>query len=141
MYAFGFSDPTRISEDWGTIKNIAAQYVDEIRSVQPEGPYYLGGYSVGGLIALEIASIFLENEEQVGLLVMIDTFPWILESRTNTIKLRESASFASDKVKVSKVLNFSLRTFDTIAFAIVSLHRFGISLSSFALNPILFTHR
>ena len=100
MYAFGFSDPTRVSEDWCSIRNLALQYVKEIRSIQPEGPYYLGGYSVGGLIALEIATIFLEEQEPVGLLVMIDTFPWVPEARGNTKKLRDAGSFGSDKVKV-----------------------------------------
>ena len=101
MYAFGFEDPTLISGDWGSIRDIAIKYVTEIRSIQPEGPYYLGGYSVGGLIALEMASILLEDKEQVGLLVMVDTLPWIPEARINTKKLRESLSFAFDKFKVS----------------------------------------
>ena len=34
---------------------MAAWYVKEIRGVQPQGPYLLGGWSMGGLIALEAA--------------------------------------------------------------------------------------
>ena len=38
-----------------TVETMAAHYVQEIRSFQPEGPYYLGGYSMGGLVAFEMA--------------------------------------------------------------------------------------
>ena len=37
-----------------SIEAMVAAYYDEIRAVQPDGPYYLGGYSLGGLIALEL---------------------------------------------------------------------------------------
>src|SRR5581483_10772790 len=36
-------------------EDIAAHYVQEIQTVQPEGPYYLGGYCLGGTLALEMA--------------------------------------------------------------------------------------
>ena len=101
MYAFGFTDPAHVSEDWGSIRSLAMQYVKEMQVIQPEGPYFMGGYSAGGLIALEMASILLEIKEQVGLLVLIDTFPWIPDARTNTKKILESISTGIDKVKVS----------------------------------------
>src|SRR5262249_16494310 len=38
-----------------TIEAIAADYLKDIQAVQPEGPYFLGGFSVGGMIAFELA--------------------------------------------------------------------------------------
>jgi len=56
-----------------TIEAMAAQYVDAIRSVDPEGPYRLAGYSAGGVIALEMAQQLIESGAKVALLAMIDT--------------------------------------------------------------------
>ncbi|HMH62944.1 MAG TPA: alpha/beta fold hydrolase, partial [Bradyrhizobium sp.] len=58
-----------------TIENMAAHYVQEIRSFQPEGPYYLGGYSMGGLIAFEMAQQLHRLSQRVALLVLFDTMP------------------------------------------------------------------
>ncbi len=42
--------PTEIS-----IQDVAADHLKEMKTVQPEGPYFLGGLSIGGLIAFEMA--------------------------------------------------------------------------------------
>jgi amino acid adenylation domain-containing protein len=52
---------------------MASEYVQAIRSVQPHGPYRLGGYSLGGVIALEMARLLRAGGEAVPLLVMFDT--------------------------------------------------------------------
>ena len=51
----------------------ARDYIAEMRQVQPEGPYYLGGYSGGGLIAYEIARQLEEAGQQVAALIFLDT--------------------------------------------------------------------
>jgi acetoacetyl-CoA synthetase len=56
-----------------TVEDMAAYYVDAIREVQPEGPYYLAGYSFGGLVALEMARRLKEQHDDVELL-LIDAF-------------------------------------------------------------------
>ncbi len=58
-----------------TLENMAAHYVQEIRSFQPEGPYYLGGYSMGGLIAFEMAQQLHRLGQRVALLALFDTVP------------------------------------------------------------------
>lgn len=55
------------------ISEMAATYIDEIRTVQPAGPYCLGGWSLGGLIAYEMAQQLHRHDEQVELLALIDT--------------------------------------------------------------------
>jgi enterobactin synthetase component F len=55
-----------------TIEELAAIQVAEIRQIQPKGPYRIGGYSLGGLIALEIARTLQASGETVGLLFLLD---------------------------------------------------------------------
>lgn len=52
----------------------AAAYLEELRQIQPEGPYYLGGFSGGGIVAYEMARQLREAGQVVGALVMLDTW-------------------------------------------------------------------
>jgi amino acid adenylation domain-containing protein len=56
-----------------SIEEMAAHYVREIHDVQPEGPYYLCGFSLGGMIAFEVARQLDAQGQAVALLAMIDT--------------------------------------------------------------------
>ncbi len=51
----------------------ARDYLAEVRAIQPKGPYLLGGFSGGGLTALEMAQALREQGEEVALLVLLDT--------------------------------------------------------------------
>jgi amino acid adenylation domain-containing protein len=57
-----------------TLIAAAKDYVAQIRSVQPQGPYHLLGWSLGGLIAHEMAAQLQEAGEQVALLAMMDSY-------------------------------------------------------------------
>ncbi len=57
------------------IENMAQFHLDAIRSVQPCGPYTLIGYSLGGVVAFEIARRLSASGEAVALLLMIDSYP------------------------------------------------------------------
>ncbi|MFJ1915388.1 amino acid adenylation domain-containing protein [Streptomyces sp. NPDC088147] len=59
----------------GTAREMAEEYVDRIRSVQPHGPYHLLGWSFGGLIAHTMAGLLEERDEEVGLLAVMDAYP------------------------------------------------------------------
>ena len=56
------------------MEDLAKQYLSEIRKLQASGPYYLLGYSFGGLLAFEIAQQLHAAGERVELLGMVDTF-------------------------------------------------------------------
>ncbi|HEV8182070.1 MAG TPA: alpha/beta fold hydrolase, partial [Candidatus Angelobacter sp.] len=56
-----------------TIEDMASRYVAAIRSVQPEGPYLLGGSSMGGTVAFEMARQLSEHGQEVALVAMLDT--------------------------------------------------------------------
>jgi len=55
------------------IEDMASLYIDEIRKIQPQGPYYIGGFSLGGEIAFEMGQQLLRQGEKVNLLVLLDT--------------------------------------------------------------------
>ncbi len=54
------------------IEDMAACYIEAIQSVQPEGPYLLGGWSMGGEIAFEMAQQFHARGQSVALLALLD---------------------------------------------------------------------
>ena len=58
-----------------TIESIAADYLDELRAVQPSGPYRLAGWSVGGVIAQQMAVKLRSVGENVALLALLDAVP------------------------------------------------------------------
>jgi amino acid adenylation domain-containing protein/non-ribosomal peptide synthase protein (TIGR01720 family) len=60
-------------EPYITIEEMAARYVDEIRLIQPEGPYAIGGLSFGGNVAFEIAQQLHNQNQAVSLLAILDT--------------------------------------------------------------------
>lgn len=71
----------------------ARDYLAEVRQVQPTGPYLLGGFSGGGLTALEMAKQLRAAGEEVQLLTLLDTplpeRPWLSRADKAAIKLLE----------------------------------------------------
>ena len=75
-------------------ERVARRYVEEVRRVQAEGPYMLGGYCLGATIALEMARQLMEAGESVGLVAMIEHFnvrtiqwplPWHLRAMNGIV--------------------------------------------------------
>ena len=56
-----------------SVEAMAAAYVDDLRAIQPEGPYFLGGYCFGGLVAFEMAQQLRAQGERIGLLALFET--------------------------------------------------------------------
>jgi len=55
------------------LEDIATRYIQSIRTLQPRGPYYIGGYSAAGIIAFEMARQLRMEGESVALLALFDT--------------------------------------------------------------------
>ncbi|MEH2324927.1 MAG: amino acid adenylation domain-containing protein [Nostoc sp.] len=71
------------------IEDIASQYIEALRSVQPKGPYFIGGWSFGGWVAFEMAQQLENSGEEVALLAVLDTVAPIksnLPSLSNALK-------------------------------------------------------
>jgi pimeloyl-ACP methyl ester carboxylesterase len=58
----------------GSVDELAARHITGIRSVQATGPYVIGGYSLGGLIAMKIVAALEASGETVSKLLLVDVF-------------------------------------------------------------------
>lgn len=65
-----------------SIEAMAQRYIDEILTVQPAGPYRLGGGSMGGVIAFEVACQLLARGQSIASLLMLDSYlpEWMLRT-------------------------------------------------------------
>ena len=66
-----------LDEPFDRIEDLAQYYLDAAREIQPHGPYLLIGYSLGGLVSLEMAQRLSAAGESIGLLAMLDGYPHI----------------------------------------------------------------
>src|SRR5262245_38952195 len=73
LYAFKHQGRHGERVRYTEVETIATHYLQQLRAIQTEGPYFLGGYSFGGTIAFEMAQQFRARGENVGLLFMIDS--------------------------------------------------------------------
>ncbi|MHB8242804.1 MAG: non-ribosomal peptide synthetase [Solirubrobacteraceae bacterium] len=70
-----------------SVEELAAHYVKEVRAVQPHGPYRLGGFCFSGLVAYEMARLLLQDGEALGLVALIDAYPYRPPRRQSRIEL------------------------------------------------------
>lgn len=61
------------SKPFETVEEMATQYLAEVRSVQAEGPYLLGGHCFGGIVAYEMAQQLKAQGQDVALLALLET--------------------------------------------------------------------
>jgi amino acid adenylation domain-containing protein len=72
LYGFMHQSQDGTPAKYTTVEKIAANYLEELCSVQPEGPYHIGGYSFGGLVAFEMAQQLRKRGEKVALLALLE---------------------------------------------------------------------
>ncbi|MDB9423884.1 amino acid adenylation domain-containing protein, partial [Microcystis aeruginosa CS-564/01] len=71
----------QVEKTVASIEEMAMIYVEAIQTVQASGPYYVGGWSMGGVIAFEIAQQLSAQGQEVALLALIDSYsPSLLNS-------------------------------------------------------------
>ena len=66
-----------------SIKSMSMVYTKTIKSIQPNGPYQIAGWSSGGILAMEIANQLMENGNEVHFIGMIDTYFTLADSSQN----------------------------------------------------------
>uniref|UniRef100_A0A1I8MI56 Fatty acid synthase n=1 Tax=Musca domestica TaxID=7370 RepID=A0A1I8MI56_MUSDO len=74
-----------------SIDNLASFYLEQIRTVQPKGPYAIAGYSFGALVAF-VMVLQLENNKEQARLVMLDGAPKYVNWYTTNFKQRLNTS-------------------------------------------------
>ena len=81
-----------------SVEAMAAEYLREVKARQPDGPYYLCGYSFGGLVAFEMARRLRESGDEVALVGLFDTLMsplrWPLRSWLSIVRRRMAQSAA-----------------------------------------------
>ena len=73
FYGLQAGEAMHAGEEEASIEEMAARYVAAIRAVRPKGPYLLGGWSFGGVVAFEMAQQLTRAGEWVPLVTMLDT--------------------------------------------------------------------
>jgi aspartate racemase len=88
-----------------SVEEMATRYITEMRTFQREGPYYIGGYSFGGLVAFEMALQLVDEGHEIGFLGLIDTYPGQAKSRTDLLStllklsLKQQATYVRQRAK------------------------------------------
>ncbi|MGO1069996.1 amino acid adenylation domain-containing protein [Lysobacter sp. CA199] len=88
----------------GSIEEIAADYIAQMRKIQPHGPYRLLGWSLGGLIGHAVTAQLEQVGERVELLAMMDSYPFVADP--------VETSEAQQAQAVLKFLGFQHRAYD-----------------------------
>jgi thioesterase domain-containing protein len=94
--------------EWGTVEAIATHYLAALQTVQPQGPYLLGGWSAGGILAFEIAQQLQQQGQVVDLLALLDTSPPSVQLREDT--LEEEVDLGDVGVAKELIHHFRLTT-------------------------------
>jgi thioesterase domain-containing protein len=74
-------------EPWDDLTAMATDYISHLRTVQPTGPYYIGGHSLGVGIAFEMAQQLTEAGESVALVALLDDTLFALDDRSSLLQL------------------------------------------------------
>ena len=75
MFGFAYPHQDRIPALRLSIPEMAARYIESIKRIQPAGPYFLIGYSLGGNIAYEAARQLRARGDRMALVVLVDSLP------------------------------------------------------------------
>ncbi|MCP5103970.1 MAG: amino acid adenylation domain-containing protein, partial [bacterium] len=77
-----------------TISELARQYIKKIKSVQPRGPYFIAGWSIGGTIAFEMVRQLEQEGESAGTLFLIDAYAPFDRSQTHPFTFQSELNLA-----------------------------------------------
>ena len=119
VYGLQAVDIDRQMTPLDTIEKIAAFYNSEIISHNPNGPYAISGYSIGGVIAYEMVKQLIESGRDVKLLVMFDTAVQIPTHQYPLLK---------------KIYGKGLRQFPKVRFRLQTLYREPVKTLSYLVN-------
>jgi amino acid adenylation domain-containing protein len=83
------------------VADMARHYIEEVQKVQPHGPYFLGGLSLGGVIALEMAHQLRAKGEAVKALLLLDAYAYG-EEKLGSVgsRLRRRLQLLSERLRV-----------------------------------------
>jgi acyl-CoA synthetase (AMP-forming)/AMP-acid ligase II/thioesterase domain-containing protein/aryl carrier-like protein len=121
VYVFRFPEPARLDDQVANtmLREMAALYIGEMRKVQPEGPYHIGGFCYGGELAFEMAQQLLAQRQATDYLAMIFVY---LPGSIHASGLRERIAHhlglfmkGSLREKAAYLVTFVTRVFERIS--------------------------
>ena len=98
---YGLQSPDPADGAPASVEAMAEHYLAALRTVQPEGPYRLGGWSMGGAVAYEMARQLAAAGEQVELLALIDSAAPAVDVEPPPSDLALLARFAGDLARLA----------------------------------------
>jgi thioesterase domain-containing protein/acyl carrier protein len=124
LQARGLDEQTRPA---ASVEEMAADYLEAVRLKQPQGPYHLGGYSAGGVVAFAMACKLQEAGLEVGTLILIDS------SIEGPVRNRlRSHPLHRECVRVSRTVRWNLAYMQRIGmrdFLSVKRRNFGMNVN------------
>lgn len=97
------------SEPFNRMEEIATYYIEAIQTIQPSGPYLLGGHSFGGVVAFEIATQLQKQGHEVALVAIIDAVaPILLDKKSNGVNVDEAVYLTDFASYVADMLSLDL---------------------------------
>jgi aryl carrier-like protein len=86
-----------------SIEQMATAYIDAIRTVEPHGPYQIGGYCFGGVVAVEMAQQLKQRGEAVSLVALFSAplrFHRLMQPRTGSVRKSKLRKLAANPQRV-----------------------------------------
>ena len=123
-----------------TVEAMADEYLREVKACQPDGPYYLCGYSFGGLVAFEMARRLRQSGDRVGLVGLFDTMMsprrwplrcWLSLVRQRIVQLTHAARAAPVRTWPAAVSRTVSRAFGNLRSYSTPTAPDGLSLPGF----------
>ena len=96
------------------VEDMASHYLKEIQELQPQGPYFLGGFCMGGQVAFEMAHRLRRDGQQVALLAMIDTYNF--NGVRLNLSFREGVTHVGQKIAFHSVNLLQLSLTEQFAY-------------------------
>jgi len=96
-------------EHFASVPEMAARYLEAVRSVQPRGPYRLGGYCIGGAVAFEMARQLRAAGEETGSLLLFDSPAPVSEPQPPLDEAKMLSSFVRSYGNAAEVSADELR--------------------------------
>jgi thioesterase domain-containing protein len=98
VYGVGYQCSDKLKPSL-TIECLAASHLAEIFKVQPHGPYYLIGYSIGAIAAYETATLLANIGEPVALLALVDMYNPALHHASTSEAVQFRKRYRADRLK------------------------------------------
>lgn len=95
------------------VEDMAAKYIEEIQNVQPEGSYFLGGYCLGGTIAIEMAQQLRAQGHHVALVALLETYNW---AKVHPISLSDNVYYFMQKIEFHRRNLLLLNSSEKVTF-------------------------